>query len=72
MRPKANRGTFIQRSRHGATPEQKALYHHSLGAGRSQVKRAFFGVSDAELTAIGARVEAFVAQRLGRITAAGG
>lgn len=70
-RPAANRGTFIQQSR-AVSPEQKALYHHVLGAGRSRVKREFFGVSDAELTAIGRRVEAFVATKLARVNAAGG
>jgi len=70
-RAPGGRGTFIQQSR-AVSPEQKALYHHALGAGKGRVKREFFGVSDAELTAISGRVEAFVGQRLARIAAAGG
>lgn len=66
MRSPANRGTFIQQSR-AVSPEQKALYHSVLGAGKGRVKREFFGVSEAELTAIGRRVEAFVAQRLAQM-----
>lgn len=40
-----SRGTFIQRSRE-ASSEQKAIYHQVTGAGRSRVKREFFGVDD--------------------------
>jgi hypothetical protein len=37
--------TFIQRSR-GVSPQQKAIYHNVVGAGRSRVKREFFDLSD--------------------------
>ncbi len=70
-RAPGGRGTFIQQSR-AVSPEQKALYHHALGAGKSRVKREFFDVSDAELSAIIGQVEAFVGRRLASITAAGG
>lgn len=63
MKAPANRGTFIQRSR-AVSPEQKALYHQVLGAGKSRVKREFFGVSDADLAAIKSRLEAGVARNV--------
>lgn len=63
MKAPANRGTFIQRSR-AVAPEQKALYHQVLGAGKSRVKREFFGVSDADLVAVRARLEEGVARRV--------
>lgn len=63
MKPPANRGTFIQQSR-AVSPEQKALYHQVLGAGKSRVKREFFGVSDADLGAIRTRLEQGVARNV--------
>lgn len=45
---KRRRGpTLIQASRRIA-PEQKALYHQVLGAGKSHVRREFVGLTDTE------------------------
>lgn len=55
--------TFIQRSR-AESPEQKALYHHVLGAGKARVKREFFDISQAELDAIVARLDQALGRRL--------
>lgn len=40
-------GTFIQRSR-SESSEQKAIWHNVQGAGRSHVRREFFGLTDEE------------------------
>jgi hypothetical protein len=40
--------TFIQRSRQKGSAE-KAAYHEIAGAGRSRVKRPFFGLSEADM-----------------------
>ncbi len=68
QRPRVNRGTFIQQSRE-KTPEQKALYHQVLGAGRGRVKRAFLGATDADLSALAAALQTRIQRRL---RAAGG
>ena len=39
--------TFVQQSR-AIPPEQKALFHDQLGAGRSRVKRPFFDLTDSQ------------------------
>jgi len=39
--------TFIQRSRSKA-PSEKAAYHQIVGAGKSRVKREFFGLTTAD------------------------
>lgn len=43
--------TAIQRSR-STRPAEKAAYHQVLGAGTSQVKREFFGLTQADEEAI--------------------
>lgn len=57
--------TFIQRSR-AVAPEQKALYHQELGAGKARVKREFFDISAVELDAIAARLDTLLARNLAR------
>jgi phage gpG-like protein len=48
--------TFIQRSRDKGAAE-KAAFHQVTGAGKSRVKREFFGLSDADEDAIVTIVE---------------
>jgi polyphosphate kinase len=55
--------TFIQGSRQIAS-EQKAIFHHVMGAGRSRVLRQFFGSTDAEKNEIRDSLERLIAQRL--------
>jgi len=43
--------TLIQRSR-GVRPSEKAAFHQITGAGKSHVKREFFGLSTADEDAI--------------------
>lgn len=53
----ASGGTFIQRSRAVAGAD-KALFHNVSGAGKSKVKRRFFGLSEAEKETIRQKVQA--------------
>jgi hypothetical protein len=48
-RERASGNTLIQNSRN-VSPQQKAVFHNVVGAGRSKVRREFFnlGPSDAE------------------------
>ena len=55
--------TFVQASR-AVSPEQKALYHHVLGAGKARVKREFFDLSSADLDAIAQRLDAAMTRQL--------
>jgi hypothetical protein len=57
------RMTFIQESRL-VLPEQKALYHHVLGAGKSRVTREFFDISRADLDEIVKRLDQSLARRI--------
>lgn len=41
---RSNRPTMIQESRR-KSPEEKALYHQELGAGKSHVKRPFLNLT---------------------------
>lgn len=59
-----SRGTFIQRSREESS-EQKAIFHHVTGAGRSRVKREFFGVDAEGQEEIGAALKARMDQQFG-------
>lgn len=52
-------GTFIQRSRQKSSAE-KATYHELEGAGRSRVRREFFGVNAEDEAAIVKRIETHV------------
>lgn len=58
----ANGGTFIQRSR-SVPAGDKATFHHVEGAGRSRVKRKFFGLTSGEVDTIRAKVQAYVTRR---------
>jgi hypothetical protein len=49
-------GTFIQRSR-AVSGADKALFHNKTGAGKSQVKRKFFGLTATEKQTIAERVQ---------------
>jgi hypothetical protein len=55
--------TFIQRSR-GESSEQKAIFHNVSGAGRSHVKRPFFGVSDEDAAAAVGKLNTQIEARL--------
>lgn len=57
--------TFIQRSRQVA-PEQKALYHDELGAGRSRVKRPFFQLDRNDEQVLVEEIAKRLEARLGR------
>lgn len=56
-------GTFIQRSR-AESSEQKAIWHNVTGAGRSHVRREFFGLTEQEQESAKATLERAIAQRL--------
>lgn len=62
---KRGRGTFIQQSRAKA-PEEKAMYHAVLGAGRSRVTRDFFDLSAQDADDIVERLQRAVESRLAR------
>lgn len=55
-------GTFIQRSR-SVPGADKALFHNVTGAGKSRVKRKFFGLSTEERALIVSRVQAHVSRQ---------
>ncbi len=55
--------TLIQQSRR-ISPEQKALYHEVLGAGKSHVKREFLGLTEAEERQIATRVDQALSRRI--------
>lgn len=55
-RTRTRKATLIQRSRRVPAVE-KAVYHDVLGAGRSTVKRPFFGLSAADETALTERLD---------------
>lgn len=57
--------TRIQQSR-AKSPAEKATYHELLGAGRSKVKREFFGLNSDDEAAIYARIEAGVSDHVNR------
>lgn len=59
----AKRGTLIQQSRRKSAAE-KAAYHQITGAGKSHVKRQFFGISDRDEDVIVKRIDDELAKRL--------
>ncbi len=63
--PKWSGPTLIQRSRQ-VPNEQKALYHQVLGAGQRRVRRAFFGLTEADVEVIRQRVGLQIDVRLRR------
>jgi hypothetical protein len=58
-----SKGTFIQASR-GVSSEQKAIYHHVAGAGRSRVVRSFFDLTDADENVIQEQVDLYLTRML--------
>ncbi len=55
--------TLIQRNR-SVSPGMKAAFHHSIGAGKSKVKRRFFGLSSAEQQEITKLVSGRIGQNI--------
>ena len=60
---KAKRGTLIQQSRR-VSPQDKAVFHAVVGAGKSRVVRNFFDVGPGDEQAIQRLIEARVDARL--------
>ncbi len=54
--------TLVQRSRR-LSPMEKATYHQVSGAGRSQVRRPFLGLTDAEIATITTRLDTGIRKR---------
>lgn len=61
--PKPSTGTLMTRSR-AISPEQKALFHNSLGAGRGKVIREFLGLTSADETFIQLTAEEILDRKL--------
>jgi len=61
----AKRQTLIQRSRR-VSPAEKATYHEVTGAGRSRVKRPFFGLDERDEAAIVDRIDKGIQQALAK------
>lgn len=59
------RSTRIRRSRN-KRPSEKAFFHNVSGAGKSRVKREFFGLSEREERQIGEFVTKRLDANLGR------
>ena len=57
--------SFIQRSRSVESGE-KAAYHHVTGAGRSRVRRPFFGVNESDESVVADLVDAHLRRVLDR------
>lgn len=55
--------TVYQRSRN-VRPVDKAIFHQITGAGKSHIKRQFFGLSDADVKAIEDEVDLSLAVNL--------
>jgi hypothetical protein len=54
---------MLQRSR-AIPPAEKAAFHNVTGAGRSQVKREFFSLSEADADALVERLDERLDERL--------
>jgi len=58
------KGRTMRRASKAVSPEQKAVYHHEVGAGKSHVRRRFFDLGDEDerviAEAIDAKIEALV------------
>ena len=54
--------TMVQRSRQMPAVE-KAIYHQVAGAGKSRVKREFFGLNDDDLSQLTTLLERRLSQR---------
>ena len=63
MAKRGRHQTMIQASRRIA-PSEKAAFHQIAGAGKSHVKRQFFGLSASDETAIVDLLEKDLARRL--------
>ena len=59
----SSRGTFIQRSR-SVGANDKAFFHNEVGAGKSQVIREFFDLSEADADQIETAVDAYLEKML--------
>lgn len=57
--------TLIQRSR-GVSPQQKAVYHAEVGAGKSRVIRDFFNLGPGDAEAITRMLQSRITTRLGK------
>lgn len=57
--------TLIQQSR-AVSPQQKAVYHAEVGAGRARVVRDFFNVGPGDKEAISRMLQARITTRLGK------
>jgi phage gpG-like protein len=62
-KPKGTGRTFLQASRL-VPPSEKAAFHQVSGAGRSHVKREFFGLTEDDETAIVAKLDTALRQQL--------
>lgn len=58
--------TLIQQSRR-TSAEEKALYHQTLGAGRSQVKRPFLGLTSEDEREILNRIDQSIDRKLSQL-----
>lgn len=66
MPTQQRKATFIQQSR--AVPaSEKAAFHQITGAGKSHVKREFFGLSPADEQAIVDRIDQYLAQAVRQV-----
>lgn len=65
MPSRANSSTLIQSSRRKSAAE-KAAYHEITGAGRSRVRRPFFGLSESDERAIVDRIDRGLQDELNR------
>lgn len=59
--------TFVQRSR-GESPQQKAIYHAEVGAGKARVRRDFFQLGAADKDAVTRLLQSRITTRLQRGT----
>jgi hypothetical protein len=66
-KPRASGNTLIQRSR-GMSPQQKAVFHNVVGAGRSKVRREFFNLGPQDTEAIVSLLETRLDQNIQRGT----
>lgn len=52
------KGRTMRRQSKAVSPEQKAVYHHETGAGKSHVRRRFFDLGDEDERVIAEAIEA--------------
>lgn len=61
----AKRQTLIQRSR-AVSPQQKAIYHAEVGAGKARIKRDFFNLGPGDAEAITRLLQSRITTRMQR------